>query len=165
MLMGLALGVLATVAGPAVAQPASKVTKFAAHRGGALLWPENSLLAFRSAAENLGADFLEFDVHLSKDDQVVVIHDPTLERTTIRPTLDVNGMWSGYTGEGSKTVLPSFAAAKVSMRLVPDQEHVSGRGLGRGQGGEDRLGIGVGLERLHDLEREAGRRHPERDLR
>jgi acetylornithine deacetylase/succinyl-diaminopimelate desuccinylase-like protein len=46
----------------------------------------------------------------------------TLERITIRPTLDVNGMWSGYTGEGSKTVLPSFAAAKVSMRLVPDQD-------------------------------------------
>jgi acetylornithine deacetylase/succinyl-diaminopimelate desuccinylase-like protein len=48
----------------------------------------------------------------------------TLERTTIRPTLDVNGMWSGYTGEGSKTVLPFFAAAKVSMRLVPDQDPV-----------------------------------------
>jgi acetylornithine deacetylase/succinyl-diaminopimelate desuccinylase-like protein len=46
----------------------------------------------------------------------------TAERITIRPTLDVNGMWSGYTGEGSKTVLPSFAAAKVSMRLVPGQE-------------------------------------------
>ncbi len=45
----------------------------------------------------------------------------TLERVSVRPTLDVNGMWSGYTGEGSKTVLPSFAAAKVSMRLVPDQ--------------------------------------------
>jgi acetylornithine deacetylase/succinyl-diaminopimelate desuccinylase-like protein len=45
----------------------------------------------------------------------------TAERISIRPTLDVNGMWSGYTGEGSKTVLPSFAAAKVSMRLVPDQ--------------------------------------------
>jgi acetylornithine deacetylase/succinyl-diaminopimelate desuccinylase-like protein len=48
----------------------------------------------------------------------------TLERTTIRPTLDVNGMWSGYTGEGSKTVLPFFAAAKVSMRLVTDQDPV-----------------------------------------
>ncbi len=46
----------------------------------------------------------------------------TYERITCRPTLDVNGMWSGYTGEGSKTVLPSFAAAKVSMRLVPDQD-------------------------------------------
>ena len=46
----------------------------------------------------------------------------TRERTAIRPTLDVNGMWSGYIGEGSKTVLPSLAAAKVSMRLVPDQD-------------------------------------------
>ena len=82
MLASLALGVLATLAGPALAQPAARVTKFAAHRGGALLWPENSLLAFRNAAETLGADFLEFDVHLSKDDEVVVIHDPTLERTT-----------------------------------------------------------------------------------
>ena len=45
----------------------------------------------------------------------------TRERSTIRPTLDVNGMWSGYTGEGSKTVLPSKAFAKISMRLVPDQ--------------------------------------------
>ena len=45
----------------------------------------------------------------------------TMERIWSRPTCDVNGMWSGYTGEGSKTVLPSFAAAKVSMRLVPDQ--------------------------------------------
>ncbi len=46
----------------------------------------------------------------------------TLERIWSRPTLDVNGMWSGYTGEGAKTVLPSFAAAKISMRLVPDQD-------------------------------------------
>ncbi len=46
----------------------------------------------------------------------------TLERTTIRPTLDVNGIWGGYTGEGSKTVLPSKAYAKISMRLVPNQE-------------------------------------------
>ncbi len=46
----------------------------------------------------------------------------TLERISIRPTLDVNGIWGGYIGEGSKTVLPSFAAAKVSMRLVPDQD-------------------------------------------
>jgi acetylornithine deacetylase/succinyl-diaminopimelate desuccinylase-like protein len=44
------------------------------------------------------------------------------ECTGIRPTLDVNGMWSGYTGEGSKTVLPSSAFAKISMRLVPHQD-------------------------------------------
>ena len=45
----------------------------------------------------------------------------TLERTGIRPTLDVNGIWGGYTGEGAKTVLPSKAHAKISMRLVPNQ--------------------------------------------
>jgi len=46
----------------------------------------------------------------------------TLERTGIRPTLDCNGIWGGYTGEGAKTVLPSKAYAKISMRLVPDQD-------------------------------------------
>jgi acetylornithine deacetylase/succinyl-diaminopimelate desuccinylase-like protein len=45
----------------------------------------------------------------------------TLERASIRPTLDVNGIWGGYTGEGAKTVLPSKAYAKISMRLVPNQ--------------------------------------------
>jgi acetylornithine deacetylase/succinyl-diaminopimelate desuccinylase-like protein len=45
----------------------------------------------------------------------------TNERTGIRPTLEVNGMWGGYTGEGSKTVLPSKAFAKISARLVPTQ--------------------------------------------
>jgi acetylornithine deacetylase/succinyl-diaminopimelate desuccinylase-like protein len=45
----------------------------------------------------------------------------TLERTGIRPTLDVNGIWGGYIGEGAKTVLPSKAYAKISMRLVPNQ--------------------------------------------
>ena len=45
----------------------------------------------------------------------------TLERTSIRPTLDVNGIWGGYTGEGAKTVIPSKAFAKISMRLVPNQ--------------------------------------------
>jgi acetylornithine deacetylase/succinyl-diaminopimelate desuccinylase-like protein len=44
-----------------------------------------------------------------------------LEQTGIRPTLDCNGIWGGYTGEGSKTVLPSKAYAKISMRLVPNQ--------------------------------------------
>lgn len=46
----------------------------------------------------------------------------TIERTGIRPTLDVNGIWGGYIGEGAKTVLPSKAYAKISMRLVPHQD-------------------------------------------
>jgi acetylornithine deacetylase/succinyl-diaminopimelate desuccinylase-like protein len=45
----------------------------------------------------------------------------TLERASIRPTLDVNGIWGGYIGEGAKTVIPSSAYAKISMRLVPNQ--------------------------------------------
>ena len=48
----------------------------------------------------------------------------TNERTGIRPSLDVNGIWSGYTGEGAKTVLPSKASAKISMRLVPNQDNI-----------------------------------------
>ena len=46
----------------------------------------------------------------------------TIERASIRPTLDVNGIWGGYIGEGAKTVLPSKASAKISMRLVPNQQ-------------------------------------------
>jgi len=48
----------------------------------------------------------------------------TNERTGIRPSMDVNGMWSGYIGEGAKTVLPSVAHAKISFRLVPGQDNL-----------------------------------------
>ena len=68
-----------------------------------------------------------FDLNLYKKD--LGINDiegetgySTLERVGIRPSFDVNGIWGGYTGEGAKTVLPCKATAKISMRLVPNQE-------------------------------------------
>ncbi len=68
-----------------------------------------------------------FDIEHYKND--LDIHDvngekgfSTNERTGIRPALDVNGIWGGYIGEGAKTVLPSKAYAKISSRLVPDQD-------------------------------------------
>jgi acetylornithine deacetylase/succinyl-diaminopimelate desuccinylase-like protein len=51
-------------------------------------------------------------------------HYSTSERTGIRPTLEINGIWGGYQGEGAKTVLPSKAYAKISARLVPNQSSV-----------------------------------------
>ena len=80
LVMSCAVGILAAVTAQGRAQ-GPPATLLAAHRGGSLLWPENSLLAFRNAIA-LGVDFIEFDVHLSKDGEVIVIHDPTLDRTT-----------------------------------------------------------------------------------
>jgi len=63
----------------------------------------------------------EYKKELAIDDVKGETGYTTLERTGTRPTLDVNGIWGGYTGEGAKTVLPSKASAKISMRLVPNQ--------------------------------------------
>jgi acetylornithine deacetylase/succinyl-diaminopimelate desuccinylase-like protein len=76
--------------------------------------------------ERLAMNLAPFDLeHYKKDLGIKKIQGEkgftTLERTAIRPCLDVNGIWGGYTGEGAKTVLPSKAYAKISMRLVPNQ--------------------------------------------
>lgn len=63
----------------------------------------------------------EYKKHLDIKDVYGEKGFTTTERTGIRPTLDVNGIWGGYIGEGAKTVLPSKAFAKISMRLVPHQ--------------------------------------------
>lgn len=79
-----------------------------------------------TAAERKALNEAPFDLNEYKKE--LGVHDnwgekgyTTLERTGTRPTLDVNGIWGGYTGEGAKTVLPSKAYAKISMRLVPHQ--------------------------------------------
>lgn len=66
-------------------------------------------------------DLEEYKRELEVDEVKGEMGYTTLERASIRPTLDVNGIWGGYIGEGAKTVLPSKAFAKISMRLVPDQ--------------------------------------------
>ncbi|MBO7279043.1 MAG: dipeptidase [Bacteroidales bacterium] len=66
-------------------------------------------------------DMEEYKEFLDIDDVNGEAGYTTQERTGIRPCLDVNGIWGGFTGEGAKTVLPSKAHAKISMRLVPNQ--------------------------------------------
>jgi acetylornithine deacetylase/succinyl-diaminopimelate desuccinylase-like protein len=80
-----------------------------------------------SSAERAELNMAPFDLDEYKRDlEVGDVHGEsgytTLERTGIRPTFEVNGIWGGYTGEGAKTVLPSKAFAKFSMRLVPNQQ-------------------------------------------
>ena len=64
----------------------------------------------------------EYKKDLGVDQLVGETDFTSLERTGIRPTFELNGIWGGYTGEGAKTVLPSKAFAKISMRLVPNQK-------------------------------------------
>ena len=120
------------------------------HYGGAVANPINVLCRMISSLidENgrVTVDgFYDDVVELSADDRALLARAPfeiehykksigvnevegemgysTLERTGIRPCLDVNGIWGGYTGEGAKTVIPSKAHAKISMRLVPNQDN------------------------------------------
>lgn len=80
-----------------------------AHRGGAKLAPENTLVAFRSAVEEWGADMLELDVRLSKDGEVMVIHDATVDRTT-----DGSGRVADFTREELQTLDAGYAFADVA---------------------------------------------------
>lgn len=77
----------------------------------------------RSAMAALPFDREEYLKHLDIADTRGEKGYSIVEQATIRPTLDVNGIWGGYIGEGAKTVLPSRAYAKISMRLVPNQDN------------------------------------------
>ena len=78
--------------------------------------------ADRAALNKAPFDLEEYKKDLGVNDVWGEKGYTTLERTGTRPTLEVNGIWGGYTGEGAKTVLPSKASAKISMRLVPNQQ-------------------------------------------
>lgn len=75
----------------------------------------------RAALNEAPFDLKEYKQDLKVTDVCGEAGYTTLERTGIRPTMELNGMWGGYQGEGSKTVLPSKAFAKITMRLVPNQ--------------------------------------------
>lgn len=79
--------------------------------------------AQREAMAKAPFDLEKYKGHLGIADVMGEVGFSTIERTGIRPTLDVNGIWGGYIGEGAKTVLPSRAYAKISMRLVPHQRN------------------------------------------
>jgi glycerophosphoryl diester phosphodiesterase len=127
--VGALLLLLVCAAAPIAGGPATRV---AAHRGGAGLWPENSLLAFRQALA-LGVDALEFDLHMTADGEVVVLHDPTLERTTTGAGRVRNLKLADLAGarlkarDGTVTdeLIPTFAqvldlASKGSAELLPE---------------------------------------------
>ena len=93
------------------------------HYGGAVANPINVLCDMISSLIDKDGritvpGFYDKVVELTPDERMMLA---TLERTGIRPSLDVCGIWGGYTGQGAKTVLPSEAHAKISMRLVPNQ--------------------------------------------
>jgi acetylornithine deacetylase/succinyl-diaminopimelate desuccinylase-like protein len=118
------------VYGGAVANPATILAKMIAS-----LHDENNHIAIpgfyddvielttaeRTALNNAPYDEDEYKKDLGVDELWGEKGYTTFERTGTRPTLEVNGIWGGYIGEGAKTVLPSKAHAKISMRLVPNQ--------------------------------------------
>ncbi len=117
--------------GGAVANPINILTKMIAS-----LQDENNHITipgFYDAVENLSSEeraemakapfsLEDYKKALDIDEVYGEAGYTTNERNSIRPTLDVNGIWGGYTGEGAKTVIASKAYAKISMRLVPNQD-------------------------------------------
>ncbi len=117
--------------GGAVANPINILTKMIAQ-----LHDENNCITipgFYEGVENISKEEREemtkapFSIdNYKKEIQINAVYGEigfsTLERSSIRPSLDVNGIWGGYTGEGAKTVIASKAHAKISMRLVPGQD-------------------------------------------
>lgn len=130
-----------------------------AHRGGALLAPENTLAAFRMAVEAYRTDMLELDVHLTCDEQVVVAHDPTVERCTdgtgaiaamtLRElqALDAGARFERFRGERIPTlqeVLRAFPTVRINVELKAHTPELVPRfvALVQSEGAVDRICCG-----------------------
>lgn len=121
VITGLAVGIIMVLSGtktdqPSLAEPSAKPRNIA-HRGGALLWPENTLYAFERAVA-LEVDMIEMDIHASADGHLVVIHDDTVGRTT-------NG--TGRVGDFSLEEIQSLDAG---YHFSPDGTAFPHRGKG-----------------------------------
>ena len=134
-----------------------------AHRGGAGLWPENTLFAFRNAVQ-IGADALEFDVHATRDGELVVIHDATVDRTTdgsgrvdemtweALRGLDAGHTWTAdggasYPFRGMGLKIPSLAEVMSALphtRMIIELKDVSAST-------RDRFSRAIGESALPDL--------------
>ena len=89
-----------------------------------ILVSDTSMISMQTPSITCGLRGLAYmEVEVTGPDKDLHSGYTTLERTGVRPSLDVNGIWGGYTGEGTKTVIPSKASAKISMRLVPNQDY------------------------------------------
>ena len=117
--------------GGAVANPANVLTKLVASlvdERGRVTIPgfyddvRDLTPAEREAFNEAPFNLENYKKSLDIDDVAGEAGYTTIERTGVRPSLDVNGIWGGYIKEGTKTVIPSRASAKISMRLVPNQD-------------------------------------------
>lgn len=129
---GAAVDLHSGIYGGAVANPAMVLAKMLAQmvdEQGKILIPRfyddvrNLSRGERSALNRTPFDVQQYKKSLGVSDIVGEKGYTTLERTGVRPTFEINGMWSGYTGNGSKTIVPSSASAKITMRLVPYQDY------------------------------------------
>ena len=119
--------------GGAVANPANVLTRLVSslvdHNGKITIPHFYDDVRELTQAEKVAFNMAPFNVEeykkgLDIDDVEGEYGYSTMERTGVRPSLDVNGIWGGYIEEGTKTVIPSSASAKISMRLVPNQDYV-----------------------------------------
>lgn len=138
-----------------------------AHRGGSLVYPENTMVAFRGAVEQHGTQMIELDVHASADGVLVVFHDDTLDRTTDGEgplqartwaelqALDAGAKFAGFEGQGVRIpqlveVLRAFPTLPINLEIKPDRPELAVPvvALLRAEGALNRVCLGSFFDRV-----------------